>query len=164
MSRKAFYAYIGLGLIVVAVAAIGILSRIPAVGAYLVAHAVRERLAEPIDPSLFDGKALRLILCGTSSPLPDPHRAKACAIVIAGERAYVVDTGPESWKTMALMGFPGERIAGVMLTHFPLRPHRRPRRIPAANLDRRAQGAVAGLWRSRRRQGGGGIERRLRAG
>jgi ribonuclease Z len=118
MSRKALYGYIGLGVIVAAVVAIAILSRIPAVGAYLVAHTVRGRLGEPIDPSLFDGKALRLILCGTSSPLPDPHRAKACAIVIAGEHAYVVDTGPESWKTMALMGFPGERIAGVMLTHF----------------------------------------------
>jgi ribonuclease Z len=102
----------------VAAIVIGVVSRIPAVGAWFLAHAVHARLAEPIDPSLFDGKALRLILCGTSAPLPDPHRAKACTVVIAGERAYVVDTGPESWKTMALMGFPGERIAGVLLTHF----------------------------------------------
>ena len=29
--------------------------------------------------ALFDGKALRLILCGTSSPLPDAGRAKSCA-------------------------------------------------------------------------------------
>jgi ribonuclease Z len=50
--------------------------------------------------------------------LPDPQRAKACAIVIAGEQAFVVDAGPESWKTLALMGFPAERISGVLLTHF----------------------------------------------
>jgi len=120
MSRKILMrgAGIGLGLIVVAAIAIGVLSRIPAVGAYVFAHRVHGRLAHPIDPNLFDGKALRVILCGTSAPLPDPQRAKACTIVIAGERAYIVDTGPESWKTLALMGFPGERIAGVMLTHF----------------------------------------------
>ena len=120
MSRKILIRSVGVGfgLIVVAAIGVGILSRIPAVGAYVVARTVHARLARPIDPDLFDGKALRLILCGTSSPLPDPHRAKACTIVIAGERAYVVDTGPESWKTLALMGFPGERIAGVLLTHF----------------------------------------------
>jgi ribonuclease Z len=111
-------AAIGVGTIIVVAAAVGLVSRTPAVSAFILARTVHTRLAEPIDPSLFDGKALRLILCGTSSPLPDPHRAKACAIVIAGERAFVVDAGPESWKTLALMGFPGERIAGVLLTHF----------------------------------------------
>lgn len=67
---------------------------------------------------VFDGKALRVILCGTSSPLPDPDRANACTIVVAGDKAYVIDTGPESWEPIARMGFPGERIAGVFLTHF----------------------------------------------
>jgi ribonuclease Z len=111
-------AAIGLGIVIAVALALSLVSQIPAVGARLIAHTVHARLVEPIDPNLFDGRALRLILCGTSSPLPDPHRAKACAIVIAGERAYVVDAGPESWKTLALMGFPGERIAGVLLTHF----------------------------------------------
>lgn len=67
---------------------------------------------------MFDGKALRLILCGTSSPVPDANRAKSCAVVIAGDRAFVVDTGPESWKTLALAGLPPARIAAVLLTHF----------------------------------------------
>ena len=30
----------------------------------------------------------------------------------------MVDTGPESWKVLALMGFSGQRIAAVLLTHF----------------------------------------------
>jgi ribonuclease Z len=67
---------------------------------------------------IFDGRALRVILCGTSSPLPDPNRAKACTIVVAGEKAYVIDTGPESWEQLARMQFPGARIAGVFITHF----------------------------------------------
>jgi ribonuclease Z len=111
-------AAVGVGAIILIAVTVGLAIRTPAVSAFILARTVQARLAEPIDPSLFDGKALRLILCGTSSPLPDPNRAKACAIVIAGERAFVVDTGPESWKTLALMGFPGERIAGVLLTHF----------------------------------------------
>jgi ribonuclease Z len=82
--------------------------------------------AQPLPPTpggpamaeVFDGKALRVILCGTSSPLPDPNRAKACTVVVAGEKAYVVDTGPESWEQLARMQFPGARIAGIFITHF----------------------------------------------
>lgn len=67
---------------------------------------------------VFDGKALRVILCGTSSPLPDPARAKACMVVVAGDKAYVIDTGPESWEQLARMQFPAARIAGIFITHF----------------------------------------------
>lgn len=72
----------------------------------------------PAMQEVFDGKAMRVILCGTSAPLPDPGRAKACTVIIAGEKAYVVDTGPESWEQLARMQFPGARIAGVFITHF----------------------------------------------
>jgi ribonuclease Z len=67
---------------------------------------------------VFDGEAMRVILCGTSSPLPDPGRAKACTIVVAGDKAYVIDTGPESWEQLQRMQFPGSRIAGVFITHL----------------------------------------------
>lgn len=67
---------------------------------------------------VFDGKALRVILCGTSAPLPDPSRAKACTIVVAGDKAYVIDTGPESWEQVQRMQFPAARIAGIFITHF----------------------------------------------
>lgn len=75
----------------------------------------------PLTPAMaevFDGKALRVILCGTSSPLPDPNRAKACTIVVAGDKAYVIDTGPESWEQLQRMQFPGSRIAAIFLTHY----------------------------------------------
>jgi len=83
------------------------------------ARAVHARLANPLGKSeLFDDNALRVILCGTSSPLPDPDRAKSCVVVIAAGKAYVVDTGPEAWKTLGLLNFPGGRIAAILLTHF----------------------------------------------
>lgn len=75
----------------------------------------------PLNPAMtdvFDGKGLHVILCGTSAPLPDPVRAKACTVIVAGEKAYVVDTGPESWEQLARMQFPGARIAGIFITHF----------------------------------------------
>ncbi len=72
----------------------------------------------PAMSEVFDGKAMRVILCGTSSPLPDPSRAKACTVVVAGDKAYVIDTGPESWEELARMQFPGARIAGIFITHY----------------------------------------------
>jgi ribonuclease Z len=68
--------------------------------------------------SLFDGNGLHVVLCGTSSPLPDPARAKACTAVIAGDKMYIVDTGQESWESLTQIGLPGARIAAVFLTHF----------------------------------------------
>lgn len=87
---------------------------------------VRDPNAAPLPPmpmnaamaEIFDGKAMRVILCGTSSPLPDTGRAKACTIVVAGDKAYVIDTGPESWEQLQRMQFPGVRIAGIFITHF----------------------------------------------
>jgi len=76
------------------------------------------QVANPAAADLFDGQALRVVLCGTSGPLPDPARAKSCTLIIAGEAAYVVDTGPESWEQIARMAIPGTRIAGIFLTHY----------------------------------------------
>lgn len=108
-----------LALVLLGGAAAIVAARSPAAIAYLVERQVSARLSQPLDKTeLFDAKALRVILCGTSSPLPDPNRAKSCTLVIAGGRVFVVDTGPESWKVLALMGIPGERVAGIFLTHF----------------------------------------------
>ena len=62
--------------------------------------------------------ALRAIVCGSSSPMPDPHRAKACIAVIAGGKIYIVDTGPQSYGNIGVWGLPIQHIGGVFLTHF----------------------------------------------
>jgi len=84
----------------------------------LLSPAAAAQAANPAAADLFDGGALRVVMCGTSGPLPDPNRAKSCTMIIAGEDAYIVDTGPESWEQVARMTIPGARIAGVFLTHF----------------------------------------------
>ena len=66
--------------------------------------------------SLPDG--LHLAFCGTGSPLPDPSRAPSCAVVIAGDRLFVVDSGAGSVTNLLLMGIPAGEIEAVLLTHF----------------------------------------------
>ncbi|WP_404369756.1 MBL fold metallo-hydrolase [Sphingomonas sp. MMS24-J45] len=61
---------------------------------------------------------LHVALCGTGAPLPDPGRAGACTVVIAGKHIFVVDSGEGAAKHIALMGIPNGRIEGVFLSHF----------------------------------------------
>src|SRR5207244_993551 len=62
--------------------------------------------------------ALRVLLCGTASPIPSPRRAEACTAVFAGGRMWIVDTGPGSWRTLALRRVRGEAIGAVFYTHL----------------------------------------------
>jgi len=62
--------------------------------------------------------ALRVFLCGTSSPLPDLRRAQACVAVRAGEVMYIVDAGAGSTAVLAQGGMPMQRLRGVLLTHY----------------------------------------------
>ena len=64
----------------------------------------------------YDG--LRVFLCGTSSPLPDPNRAQACVAVLAGDSLYLVDAGAGSARVAALGRLPLERLRAVFLTHY----------------------------------------------
>jgi ribonuclease Z len=66
----------------------------------------------------FDDDALRVVLCGTSSPLPLRRSAKACTLVIAGGRLFLVDIGPEASENLALWRIPTPRVGAVFLTHF----------------------------------------------
>jgi ribonuclease Z len=93
--------------------------------AVLRVHAVQDALlrmraqaATRARDDLLKDDALRALVCGSSSPMPDPHRAKACVAVIAGGKIYVVDTGPNSYGNFAWWRIPIEHIGAVFLTHF----------------------------------------------
>jgi ribonuclease Z len=106
---------LGVAAAVAAVLAIGM--RVPVVQDRLVRAAI-ERMVASQPNELFEKNALRVLACGTASPLPHPTRAKACVAVFAGGRVWVVDTGPGSWNRLALLRIDGARIGGVLLTHF----------------------------------------------
>ncbi len=62
--------------------------------------------------------ALRVLLCGTASPIPSEKREEACTAVFAGGKIWIVDTGPGSWRTLALRRIRGEAVGGIFLTHL----------------------------------------------
>ena len=86
------------------------------IGAALLGAVFQQRAGVDTTANLPDG--LHVALCGTGAPLPDPGRAGACTVVIAGKHLFVVDSGEGAAKHIALMGIPNGRIEGVFLTHF----------------------------------------------
>ncbi len=101
----------------VLVAAGAALLLVPAVQDALIRRAAQRRLSGASQPAWADG-ALRVLLCGTASPLPHATRAKACVAVFAGERFWIVDAGPGSWNQLGLRQIDGRRVGGILLTHF----------------------------------------------
>jgi len=105
-------------IIVLAVAALvaGAASFSGEIGAALLGQAFAQRVGVDTIKDLPDG--LHVALCGTGAPLPDPHRAGPCNVVIAGKHIFVVDSGDGAAKHISLMGIPNGRIEAVFLTHF----------------------------------------------
>jgi ribonuclease Z len=83
---------------------------------WLLTRAATAAMQRPPPFGEYDG--LRVFLCGTSSPLPDPGRAQVCVAVLAGESLYLVDVGVGSARTATLGQLPLERLEAVFLTHF----------------------------------------------
>lgn len=98
-------------------AAVAIVAVVPAAQDAVLRRMIARRM-NGSPPDLFGDDAVRVLLCGTSSPMPHPSRAKACTAVFAGGRFWIVDTGPGSWNRLALWRVDGRHIGGVLLTHF----------------------------------------------
>ncbi len=101
----------------IALAAIAAFQLSPALQDQLFAYGARQQMARASQLPTSDD-ALRVLLCGTSSPLPLRQAAKACTLVVAGGRLFVVDVGPESPENLALWRVPTPQIEAVFLTHF----------------------------------------------
>ena len=61
---------------------------------------------------------LDVYICGASSPLSTTGNAQSCVFIIAGDRSFVVDTGPGSPRVMRRLGLPLNNLEAVLLTHF----------------------------------------------
>ena len=61
---------------------------------------------------------LRVIMAGTSGPLPVRDRAKPCVAVQAGGDLYLVDVGPEATENLMMWRIPVEHARAVFLTHL----------------------------------------------
>lgn len=103
--------------IVLGVIGFGVLWLSPSLQDAVFARVARSQIAKS-NAALLDDKSLKVILCGTGSPMPDPHRANACTAVIAGGHMVLIDAGPRSWSKIAQMRLPGGAIEAVFLTHL----------------------------------------------
>jgi len=108
--------WIAVGIVATA-SAVAVLAFVPGVQQWLFDRGA-EKLTAVDNSALLADDAMRVLVCGTSAPLPSRNRAKACIAVFAGGKFYVVDTGPESVENLMLSGIPMSAIGGVMLTHF----------------------------------------------
>src|SRR6266404_6474399 len=103
--------------VIAVVVVVGAALRVPAVQDAIIRRVVARAVADSAG-HLFADDALRVLLCGTSAPLPHPTRAKACVAVFAAGRFWIVDTGPGSWNHLALWHVDGQRIGAILYTHF----------------------------------------------
>lgn len=111
--------------IVRAIAALALLAALAAAAVYFI-PAVQDRIvAMQIDrafsvqrDNLVGDDALRVAICGSGSPMPDPNRAPACNVVMAAGHAFVVDAGPGSWSNASGWRLPMNKVEAVLLTHF----------------------------------------------
>lgn len=71
-----------------------------------------------LDRSAALEEGLHIYLCGTGGPMADPERGGACVGILAGERVFVVDAGSGGVRTLALMGFPLNKVEAIYLTHL----------------------------------------------
>jgi ribonuclease Z len=102
---------------VAAAGAVGLVLWSPRVQDAIVSRIAQQRIGRDMS-GLLAPDALRVLLCGTSSPIPSPRRAEACVAVFAGGHMWIVDTGPGSWRTLALRRIRGEAIGAVFYTHL----------------------------------------------
>ena len=75
------------------------------------------RLAVP-RTEIYADDAMRVLICGSGSPLPHPTRARPCTAVFAAGKMWVVDVGPGSWNHVGGWRIPADRIGAVLITHF----------------------------------------------
>ena len=71
-----------------------------------------------IDKSLALGDGINAYVCGSGSPMPDADRAGPCIAVLAGNQAFVFDSGSGSIRKLMRMGFPMDKIQFAFLTHL----------------------------------------------
>lgn len=85
----------------------------------LVKRALSARIAAP--PADFGGENIDIVFCGTGSPMGGAGvrgTAQSCVAVFAGDTFFLVDTGARSADKTGELGFPMQRLDGVLLTHF----------------------------------------------
>ena len=69
-------------------------------------------------PFLDKEDTLKVVVCGSRSPLPSPGRAEACILVEAGNDIYIFDLGNGSVNNLTQYQIPWPNVKAVLITHM----------------------------------------------
>ena len=94
--------------------------------ASLNSHSVQDRILNvgiknilsSTEPFLDKEDTLKVIVCGSRSPLPSPGRAEACILVEAGDDIYIFDLGNGSMDNLNQYLVPWPNVKAVLITHM----------------------------------------------
>tara|TARA_B100001094_G_C18174738_1_gene797256 strand:+ start:1670 stop:2725 length:1056 start_codon:yes stop_codon:yes gene_type:complete len=75
-------------------------------------------LANNTTPFLDDEDTLKVVVCGSRSPLPSPGRAEACILIEAGDDIYIFDVGNGSVNNLQQFQIPWPNVKGIFITHM----------------------------------------------
>ena len=62
--------------------------------------------------------SLKVVICGSRSPLPSPGRAESCVLVEAGDDIYIFDMGNGSVNNLQEFQVPWTNVKAVLITHM----------------------------------------------
>ena len=105
---------------------------IPIVIIYLIglislnSHTVQDKILDmglknilsSLEPFLDKEDTLKVVVCGSRSPLPSPGRAEACILVEAGNDIYIFDLGNGSVNNLTQYQIPWPNVKAVLITHL----------------------------------------------
>jgi len=89
-------------------------------------HSVQDRILDigiknilsSAEPFLDKEDSLKVVVCGSRSPLPSPGRAEACILVEAGDDIYIFDLGNGSMDNLNEYQVPWPNVKAVLITHM----------------------------------------------
>ncbi len=89
-------------------------------------HSVQDRILDiglkniisSAEPFLDNEDTLKVVVCGSRSPLPSPGRAEACILVEAGDDIYIFDLGNGSMDNLIQYQVPWPNVKAVLITHM----------------------------------------------
>ena len=89
-------------------------------------HSVQDRILNiglknilaGVEPFLDKEDSLKVVVCGSRSPLPTPGRAEACILVEAGDDIYIFDLGNGSMDNLTQYQVPWPSVKAVLITHM----------------------------------------------
>ena len=70
------------------------------------------------EPFLDKEDTLKVVVCGSRSPLPSPGRAEACILVEAGDDIYIFDLGNGSMDNLNEYQVPWPNVKAILITHM----------------------------------------------